>query len=379
MSSADRGLRVAQLRRLLAITQKDLAEATGTASANLSNIENGRAPLTTEMANRIAAATATPVEFFDQPATGILTADEMNFRKNTKVSARGTAFVEQSFSEIVRIADRLRDAPLRVSTFALPILSADEPVPLGRIEQAAEDFRRAAGLSPGDPVRNVIRTAERAGIAVAPISAPVDETEKLLAGHNGVSSTRGDRAVLSYISGSTGDRQRFTVAHEIGHIVLHKNRAVAIKLREQEAHHFAGAMFLPRDVASREISETLSLHGFMRLKAQYGLSIQAAIARGRTLGLISQERQRSLMIQISSRGWRKSEPVDVRPENPMLLWSQLVATFGPTPYLPAAKALGVAPGFLHDWIPERNSKSRPSSSGETQSSDNVVTLTSRKR
>ena len=302
MSSADRGLRVVQLRRLLAMTQKDLAEAIGTASANLSNIENGRAALTAEMADRIAAATATPVEFFDQPPGSALTADEMNFRKNTKVSARGSAFVEQSFSEIVRIADRLRDAPLRVTKFDLPTVAADEPVPLSRIEEAAEELRRAAGLTATEPVRNVIRTAERAGIAVAPISAPADETENLLAGHSGVSSVRGGRSVLAYITGSSGDRQRFTVAHEVGHIVLHTNRTVPIKLREQEAHQFAGALLLPRVVATKEISETLSLHGFMRLKAQYGLSIQAAILRGRALGLISQERHRSLMIQLSSRG-----------------------------------------------------------------------------
>ena len=202
---------------------------------------------------------------------------------------------------------------------------------------------------------------------------PVDETEKLLAGHSGVSSVKGSRAVLiSYIAGTTGDRERFTVAHELGHIVLHKDRDVAIKLREQEAHQFAGATLLPREVAVSEISETLSLQGYMRLKARYGLSIQSAIARGRTLGLISQERQRSLMIQISSRGWRKSEPVDVRPESPMLLWSELVAKFGTTPYLPAGKALGVAPALLWEWIPERAPRSRIRRPTETRSVDNVV-------
>ncbi|MGH3952764.1 MAG: helix-turn-helix domain-containing protein [Mycobacterium sp.] len=371
MSNAERGLRVTQLRRLLTMTQKELSAATGVSPANLSNIENGRASLTDETAARIAAATATPIEYFDQPASVALTADEMNFRKNTKVSARGTGFVEQSFSEIVRIAEQLKAAPLRVRAFPLPSVAADEPVPLIRIEQAAREVREAAGLSSSDPVRNVIRTAERADVAVAPISPPHDESERLLAGHNGVSA-KSRRAVIGYITGTPGDRQRFTVAHELGHIVLHPNRNVPIKLREQEAHQFAGAFLLPQEVAAREISESLSLQGFMRLKAQFGISIQATISRGRHLGLLSPERQRSLMIQLSSRGWRKSEPVDVSGETPMLLWSELTSTFGPTPYLAASKSFGVPPAFLHDWIPER--ASRKQTPGQEQKGAQVVSL-----
>ena len=61
----------------------------------------------------------------------------------------------------------------------------------------------------------------------------------------------------------------------------------------------------------QRVTENLLLHGYMRIKADYGISIAAIIRRAKDLGVITAARYRSLSIQISSQGWRLNEPVEV--------------------------------------------------------------------
>ncbi|EEI62283.1 hypothetical protein HMPREF0293_2227 [Corynebacterium glucuronolyticum ATCC 51866] len=83
------------------------------------------------------------------------------------------------------------------------------------------------------------------------------------------------------------------------------------KAREDEADFFAGAFLFPEEDAKEMLSESLTLEGYARIKSQYAVSIAALIHRGRDLGITSAERYHSLMIQLSSRGWRINEPVEV--------------------------------------------------------------------
>jgi len=348
------GARLADLRRLHSLTQSQLADLSGVPQPNLSNIEKGRAGLSHAVAIRIAQATGTPVEFFDFPSAQY-DSTAIHFRRSKQVSAKGGDFVLQAFKEIERIADRLAAAPVRLRQLKLPVAEQADIVSAADIEAISADARAASGVADDGPVRNVIRTAERAGIAIAPLTAG-SENEALLRGHCGMSrwSADSDRSTVAYATGMPGDRLRFTIAHELGHILLHTRRQVGDeKQREREADLFAGSFLVPKHVAEESISETLTLHGYMRLKAKFGMAIQALIMRGRTAGLISQQRQRSLMIQVASRGWRTSEPVLVKCETPMLLWTQLANLYGASPYFAAGRELGVPPSFLRQWIPER--------------------------
>lgn len=359
MSSETRGARVADLRRLLTLTQSQLAEKADLPQPTLSAIERGRLALTEGMAFRICRATATPMEFFDfiSPSYGDT---DIHFRKSKRVSARGRDFVLQAFKEIERIASQLEEAPLRLRRIELPVAEEADIASDKDIEAIAIEARRTSGVDDTDPVRNVMRTVERAGIGVAPLSVPHGtDNEALLHGHCGMSrwNDGSSRATVTYVAGMSGDRLRLTIAHELGHVLLHTRRSLRDEgQREREANLFAGAFLVPRSVAEKSISETLTLHGFMRMKAQFGMSIQALIMRGRNAGLISQQRQRSLMIQVSSRGWRTEEPVRVSCETPVLLWTQMSAIHGDSPYFPASTAYGVPLELLKQWVPARPAK-----------------------
>jgi Zn-dependent peptidase ImmA (M78 family) len=113
-----------------------------------------------------------------------------------------------------------------------------------------------------------------------------------------------------------GDRQRFCIAHELGHIML----MPAGLDEEKAAHRFAAAFLLPEAAARFELRDKrtdLSLYELHLLKHRYGLSMQAWIYRACDLDIISKAKARSLFKTFSTRGWRKLEPGDaIAPEVP---------------------------------------------------------------
>ena len=386
----NRGQRIVELRNLLVLAQKELASVIGIAQSYLSDLERGRVELTPGAIHRICAATATPTSFFEH-STPPYSADDINFRTHTRmVSAKQRDFVIQAFKEIERISAMLANAPLvRINRADIPgaehtdpndhdleLLADDIRAAYGLsgaqhtdpsdhdLELLADDIRAAYGLSGDAPVPNVTRMMEQAGIAIASISAPFGN-DRLLEGHCGMSRWPADspRASAGFVTGMTGERQRLTLAHEFGHIVLHSRRSVADpKQRQREAEYFAGALLLPRPYAQHTITESLTLHDYLRIKAEFGISIQAIITRAQRLGLITWDRQHSLTLQLSARGWRHHEPVHINPEFPQLLHNELTALHGAHPYPPASTALGISPALLQSWIPEPNNDSDPSPS-----------------
>jgi transcriptional regulator with XRE-family HTH domain len=352
----NRGHRIVELRNLLVLAQKELASVIGIAQSHLSDLERGRVELTTAAIHRICAATATPASFF-QYSTPSYIADEINFRTHTRmVGAKQQDFVVQAFKEIERISAMLAQAPVvRVKRVVIPF-AGDADLSDHDLELLAGDIRVAYGLSGDAAVPHVTRMMEQAGIAIASMSAPFGN-DRLLEGHCGMSRwpAGSPRASVGFVTGMAGDRQRFTLAHEFGHIVLHSRRSVSDrKQREREADYFAGALLLPRPYAQHTITESLALHDYLRIKAEFGISLHAIITRAQRLGLITWDRQHSLMLQLSTRGWRHNEPVHVDPESPLLLHSELVALHGAHPYPAASSALGISPALLESWIPEPN-------------------------
>jgi transcriptional regulator with XRE-family HTH domain len=315
----NRGHRIVELRNLLVLAQKELASVIGIAQSYLSDLERGRLELTPAAIHRICAATATPASFF-QFSTPPYSADDINFRTHTRmVGAKQQDFVVQAFKEIERISAMLAQAPVvRVKRVVIPFA--------GHADLSDHDLELLAG------------DIRAAGMSRWPAASP--------------------RASVGFVAGMVGDRQRFTLAHEFGHIVLHSRRSVSDrKQREREADYFAGALLLPRPYAQHTITESLTLHDYLRIKAEFGISLHAIITRAQRLGLITWDRQHSLMLQLSTCGWRHHEPVHVDPESPLLLHSELVALHGAHPYPAGSSALGISPTLLESWIPEPNDES----------------------
>lgn len=318
--------RLVAARTLLGVTQEQLAAASGVQQAMVSMVEKYRRDFTDQLAHQFADAMGLPVEFFNvQPRT--VPGDSLHFRKRAATRVRDTARARALFVEGFRITEDLLDGS-GYPTPNLPVVSDDaDEVPRDRIESLALETRAALGVDADSPVTNVLRTLERSGIAVAPMGFP----DNALDGHFGMSwsAGRSKPAFVAYIGGS-GDRDRFTLAHELGHIVLHSHRHASDP--EAEAHAFAGAFLMPADRARDLIPADATLNTLARVKAGWGISIAALIMRGKGLATLSDARVATLYKQLSSRGWRTNEPVDVSPESPRLLFRLMQARFGERPF-----------------------------------------------
>jgi Zn-dependent peptidase ImmA (M78 family)/transcriptional regulator with XRE-family HTH domain len=122
-------------------------------------------------------------------------------------------------------------------------------------------------------------------------------------------------------------RQRFDAAHELLHLLAHRNvdkkrinSAQDFKILEDQAHYFASSLLLPEKQFVDELYGC-SLDSFLALKERWRVSIGAMIMRSKSLGLISASETQRLWINHTRRGWRQAEPLDnkLEKERPRLL------------------------------------------------------------
>ncbi|TDD10604.1 ImmA/IrrE family metallo-endopeptidase [Saccharopolyspora terrae] len=370
MLAVSPGERLRTLRHLLGFTQAELAKVTGVQQSWISEVEGLSREPAIERLELIAEVTATPIEFFYiQPKDVPL--DSLRFRKKASASKVVTQRVHALYGESYRVSDTLISEE-GYPTPPLPF-ATEEEVTQDRIQELASQAREALRLAPDKPIPNLTRAMERAGIAVAPFVLPNDTNgSSSTCGHDGLSywGGVGETALVGYFPGQPGDRERFTLAHELGHLVLHTFRPFAMEA-EMEAHNFASALLVPQKRALRDINERKTLTDYARMKATWGVSIQSLIKLGHTLDLVSEKRYRSLYVQLSAKGWRKEEPVAVGNESPVLLQKLLYRRFGDRPYAPGSHHLAFPVSLLRSIIPPPK-KQRPKSAGPKNRSLAVV-------
>lgn len=352
MLAAAPGERLRTLRDLLGLTQAQLSETIGLPQSWISDVEKGRVEATEEKLRTIADALGTPLGFFHvTPSTVPL--DSLRFRKLAGARRTTTKRVHAFYSESYRVTEELV-AKMRYPTPQLPYATG-ETVSDAQVEELADATRVALQLAPDSPIPHMTRALERAGVAVAPIVLTNAYGEDHpTSGHFGVSywGGLGATALVGYFPGQNGDRDRYTLAHETGHCVLHTFRPrVPIDQAEAEANRFAAALLVPLARAAEDLSDKLSLNDYARLKATWGVSIQCLIMRGHAIGAIGDTRKKSLFVQLSARGWRKNEPVLVGQEAPHLLWTLMSRRFGSKPYIAAAESLSIPPAVLRSIAP----------------------------
>jgi Zn-dependent peptidase ImmA (M78 family) len=359
----------------MGMSQAELAAASGVTQALISQAEKGTRSATDDLLAAAADATGTPLAFFEVDPDELPT-DTLHFRKKATAAAKEVKRVEATVREAYRVAARLI-ASTRVRRTQLPVAEGDLDGDV--IETLAAQTRDALGVSRDGAMRHVTRACERAGIPVVPLVL-VDAAghgEDVVVGHSGVSCWRGptDPYLISYFSASSGDRQRFTIAHELGHLVLHvARRTIPAAVAEAEAHRFAGAFLFPEERAREAFDEDFTLRHLAQLKQRWGISIQALVQRALALRVIDEARRESLFKQLTARGWRKVEPVTVHPEQPALMRAMLGRRFGePLSVRQAAEDLGLHPVLMRSLAPDVDA-----TTPVIQAPDNVVTLARRR-
>jgi Zn-dependent peptidase ImmA (M78 family) len=147
-------------------------------------------------------------------------------------------------------------------------------------------------------------------------------------------------------------RLRFDIAHEIGHLVMHKQRKQTDHVElERQANRFASAFLLPRKAFMREFprGRRLDWQAIFAMKRVWKVSAQAILRRAYDLQLIDAAQYRSGNIYISKQGYKRNEPFEPSEiETPELIRNALIALQEADGILPRdiAMKLGVQPVVL---------------------------------
>ena len=193
---------------------------------------------------------------------------------------------------------------------------ADDSIPsidpqnhAGNIERIAEMARVQMGVEPG-PIADLTSIVERNGGLVIDRGMEVDDVEALCRWVPALPK-------MFFMNGQySADRVRFSLAHELGHTIMHFKKDRDPTEAEKEANQFASAFLMPRQDFRRDVRGWLSISDLASLKRKWRVSMQAIAYRANQIGAIDDRRFKSLFVQMSRNGWRKSEPVEVERETP---------------------------------------------------------------
>jgi Zn-dependent peptidase ImmA (M78 family)/DNA-binding XRE family transcriptional regulator len=331
--------RLRQARELRGLTQTALARQVGVHPSAIAQLETGRMQPSPAVLDALGRATGFPVAFFTRPSGPALPPGSLRFRARAALTARqrrqAWAYAQMLYELMASLAAQTEYPAPR-----LPRLDSD-PV------AAATLTRQALGLASDRPIGPLIRTLERHGVWVLAIPVPLPRRDACSAWAGGDGAT----PVLVVAATPAGDRRRFSVAHELGHLVLHHTPEGTPHALEQQADAFAEAFLLPVAAMRVALVPPITLTTLADLKTRWGVSLQALIRRALTLEIISPSQYRSLSTQLGARGWRTREPIAVPVERPRALRQLAELLYGvPIAYPALARDANLDPAFVQDLV-----------------------------
>lgn len=282
------------LRRAQGLTQEELCTRAGVTQAALSRYENDQRMPDEETIGRLARELGVTRRFLmrNHSVRGALAVDvHMRRQKTTKASAWR------------KLEARLNKHRLHASMlFEEVSLRAEQSVPtFDPVDTAAAQAAlmvRAQWRMPIGPVRNLSRWLEAAGCVIF-------EEDFGTRRIDGLSQWVGDHPVLLVNSAAPTDRKRLTLAHELGHLVLHNG--VAVDDPEREANEFAAELLMPAHVIRAEL-RGITLGKLHDLKQVWGTSMQSLFERAFVLGLVTKDDRVKFYKAMNARGWKVTEP-----------------------------------------------------------------------
>lgn len=318
------------------ITQSQLGERIGVKQAVISKIEGGVRPPTDDEREKLAKSLNVPISFFDRPKHDRFYGVVALFRLQRKrVSKVGLDFLN---AEFVTRAMHLRELLENVDvTPGLPLprfADGFDPV------TAAEQLRQMWLVRPG-PIQNLTALVEAAGVCVIELDATIDEFE------GAAFRAPGLPAIIFVRKGQSADRRRFTLAHELAHLILHESPDDLARA-EKEANVFAQELLFPEPFARKWIGVRPRLPALRSNRLAWKVSIQAQVMIAERLELVSPATKSRLFQQIGALGWRTKEPDALPPEVPELFSTVLRTVTDDLAYSPKelATLLDESPQYI---------------------------------
>lgn len=297
--------RLTLARHLAGLRKSDLAGLVGKSATAVAAWESGaKRPTAATVAQLALSLSVDPGFFAVRPddVASLSTTPHFRSLRSTSQLARDQAFAYGQLA--VDIAASLEkhvefpDVDVPSAPVTPDLVDDDGP------ERAAQLLRKRWDMAPG-PVGHLVRLLEHHGVLVVfspPQTAAVDAYS--------FDSRLRPAIVLNPIKRDYY-RQRFDVAHELGHLIMHGDAEPGGRVVEEQAHRFASELLMPAAEIRDLLPTTMGGNVWVtlaKLKEHWGVSMQALLYRARHLGRLRDVSYRNAMTTISTRGWRRDEP-----------------------------------------------------------------------
>lgn len=292
-------LRLARQRK--GFHQTQAAERLGIEQPILSRMENGLTEIRDDVILKASQVYEVPTAFFFQnhPVYGPPVSVHPMYRRKADVTARELDSVVAELNVRVMHLRRLLEAAEVANSADVPKLDVND---FDGPEEIASVVR-AHWKVPRGPIADLTLLAERAGIFV--VHSQLSGTSI-----SGVTfAVPGLAPLVALNSAQPADRQRWSLAHEIGHLVMHRLPSASM---EEEANAFASALLMPADdIRPSFLGRRVDLRVLASLKPEWRVSMQALLMQAHGIGAISNNQSQYLWKQISARKYRLREPPEL--------------------------------------------------------------------
>jgi Zn-dependent peptidase ImmA (M78 family)/transcriptional regulator with XRE-family HTH domain len=287
------------------MTQAELAKASGVSQAVLSKAESGLVSLDESRLVALAVVLGVPTSLLTLPVDEGATPYVFHRKRSTlplSVANRLRAELEWLHLQVAGVV--AGEVQVGLARHPLPPDGFDSP------EEIAREVRSSLGVATG-PVMDLVAALEAAGVIVIKRSLGSERIDAM------VSWPEAHRPIVLLGDHIPPDRQRFSLAHELAHAVMHQ---VPSETQEVEADRFAAEFLMPAQDIRADLSRgPVTVPALAQLKSKWRVSIAALLRRAWDLDVINDGRYRQLNIELSRAGYRSIEPVLLVDEVPTLM------------------------------------------------------------
>lgn len=307
------GNRLKEARLYNKMTLTEMAEKLGVTKQAISKYETGKSSPTFENSLHLFEILGFPREFF-------YTSDDFHYEtEGTFFRSRLTATqkTKKPAEILIKYSVIMRDFLSQYIEFP-EMKNREEYQNYQDIEMITTQLRKDMGLDSG-PIPDIIEIAELMGFCMINSEYQEDKVDAF--------SSMNKINDQQYFVITTGEsrsfyRQQFSIAHEIGHWVLHQHLNPTeldkdeYKIMENQANKFASAFLLPKETFKEQLQSQKvdDIDTYYNLKRTWNVSMAAMIKRAYDLGVITVDIQTKLYKQMGYRKWRNPEPFDLNTE-----------------------------------------------------------------
>jgi Zn-dependent peptidase ImmA (M78 family)/transcriptional regulator with XRE-family HTH domain len=298
--------RVRLAREIKGLTKAALGNLIGVSPTTISSIEHGNLS-GNAYAERLSLGLKQPISFFLAPIP-----DDLDPRVEFR-SLRSTRQMVKATVQAKAMTAILNVEPVVSKTVGKRI--ADWPdLSLVNPAEAADAVRSWLQIGNGPIQSDLLAILENAGLRTYWYEDPTDKTVGMSFWHLDTPF------VFIKSAGQSAQRDNWTLAHELGHLVLHlSDRARENELCEDEANEFARNFLFPKGIFVKDVGNRVTEEMLLNLKEKYRTSIAAIVKTMRSYEVITDSQYHFAFKRISQRNWRKREPGDNPPQNSHVL------------------------------------------------------------